>query len=168
MLHAQSTTKPTVEEQRDKYGTDCAYANFFAGPAASVGGTATRESVFAGVTFGQYFAAPLGKGLGATPQFELGAVGPLPGGHRIDGTASVNYAFINKIPRREMYPSLALGYTRFFVTGNAVNFGAAFDFARRANSDALWRIEVKDYYLFTGPQQHVLSVRLGFGKLIAD
>jgi putative flippase GtrA len=30
------------------------------------------------------------------------------------------------------------------------------------------RIEFRDYYLFTAPQQHVVGLRIGFGKFIAD
>jgi len=74
--------------------------------------------------------------------------------------------FANKVPNRSVYPFLTGGYTRMFATGNAVNFGPGVDFGK--DDEHLIRIELRDYYLFTGPQQHVLSLRIGFGKFIAD
>ena len=119
--------------QRD-YGTDCAYENVFFGPSASVGGTADRAPFTAGVTIGQYFAKTLGHGMTGSPQFELGVVGPLPGGYPLDGLVSVDYMFANKLPRRNVYPFLTAGYTRMFVTGNAVNFGFGIDLGKEGSA----------------------------------
>lgn len=148
-------------------GTDCAYTNFFIGPSASAGGSAARLTGTSGVTIGQYFARTMGSGMVASPQFELGLAGPLPGGHAVDGLFSKNAMFANRIPRRAMYPSLTGGYTRMFATGNAVNFGIGFDFGENEYK-RLVRIELRDYYLFTGPRQHVVGLRIGLGKFIAD
>lgn len=54
-----------------------------------------------------------------------------------------------------------------FVTGNAVNFGLGFDRGREEYKRIV-RIEVRDYYLPSGPQQHVFGLRIGLGKFIAD
>ena len=148
-------------------GTDCAYANVFVGPAAATGDGTTKATFSGGLTFGQYFARPLGKGLVASPQFELGVIGPLPHGYPLDGLASVDFMFANKLPHRNLYPFLTGGYTRMFATGNAVNFGLGLDLGVK-NSDTLVRIELRDYYVFTGPEQHVVGLRIGLGKLIAD
>jgi len=148
-------------------GTDCAYENIFVGTAVSAGGNTIRPSFTGGITFGQYFARTLGEGLNASPQFELGVVGPLPGGYPLDGLASVNFMFANKIPHRGLYPSFTGGYTRMFATGNALNFGLGIDFGKD-EARRLIRIELRDYYLFTGPRQHVIGLRIGFGKFIAD
>jgi hypothetical protein len=148
-------------------GTDCAYENIFVGPSLSAGGNSEKVTFTGGVTIGQYFARTLGKGIFPSPQFELGMVGPLPGGHPIDGFASVDAMFANKIPHRHLYPSLTVGYSRMFVTGNAVNFGLGFDFGKHEDK-RLVRVELRDYYLFSGPRQHVFGLRIGFGKFIPD
>ena len=148
-------------------GTDCAYANAFVGPSLSAGGNSEKASFTGGVTIGQYFARTLGKGIFASPQFELGMVGPLPGGHPVDGFASVDAMFSNKSPPHRLYPSLTVGYSRMFVTGNAANFGLGIDFGKDEYKRIV-RIELRDYYLFSGPRQHVVSLRIGFGKFIAD
>ena len=167
---ARAQTQPPAHPP-DPYGsglgTDCAYENYLAGPSFSAGGRVAQPSFTGGVTFGQYFARTLGKGVVASPQFELGVVGPLPGGHPIDGLGSFNLMFANKVPHRSLYPFLTGGYTRIFDTGNAANFGLGIDFGKHEDK-RLMRIEIRDYYLFSGPRQHVLSLRIGFGKLIAD
>ncbi len=147
-------------------GTDCAYENVFIGPALSTGNP-MRATFTGGVTIGQYFARPLGKGIVASPQFEFGIVGPLPHGHPLDGLASVDFMFANKLPQRSLYPFVTGGYTRLFATGNAANLGFGFDVGKK-DSEKTLRIELRDYYLFTGPQQHIIGLRLGFGKFIAD
>lgn len=159
---AQSTSMPAAPTPQKDYGTDCAYANFFLGPAASLS-SATHVTGTAGITFGMYSASP--SRLNASPQFELGIAGPLPG-HPLDGLVSANYMFATKVPHREIYPSLTAGYTRFFVTGNAINFGIGVDLGNR--NDALVRLEVRDYFLISQPDQHIVALRVGFGKLIAD
>ena len=165
MARAQSQpSAPRPDPYAHGLGTDCAYENFFAGPSISIGGNAPTFT--GGVTIGQYFARTLGRGVTASPQFELGIVGPLPGGHPIDGLAGFDLMFANKLPHRSAYPSLTGGYTRMFATGNAVNFGMGVDFGK--DDEHLIRVELRDYYLFTGPQQHVIGLRIGFGKFIAD
>jgi putative flippase GtrA len=167
-VHAQTQLGPTrTAPYSEGLGTDCAYENVFAGPAASAGGNATGATFTAGVTGGQYFARTLGKGIAASPQFELGIVGPLPGGHPLDGLAGFDLMFANKIPQRSLYPFLTGGYTRMFVTGNAVNAGLGIDFGKDEYKRVV-RIELRDYYLFTGPRQHVFGLRIGFGKFISD
>lgn len=166
MAHAQSGRAP-LDSYSQGLGTDCAYENVFAGPTISAGGNIPTPTFTGGVTFGQYFARTLGKGITASPQFELGFVGPLPGGHPVDGLASFDLMFANKVPRRSLYPFLTGGYTRMFVTGNAVNFGLGLDFGKDEYKEVV-RIELRDYYLFTGPQQHVIGLRIGLGKFVAD
>jgi putative flippase GtrA len=160
-------TKPQSEPYEGSLGTDCAYENIFVGPIASMGGNRAQASMVGGVTIGQYFARTFGRGVTASPQFELGVIGPLPGGYPLDGLAGFNLMFANKVPRHELYPSFTAGYTRMFATGNAANFGVGLDIGKR-ESDKLMRIELRDYFLFTGPQQHVVALRIGFGKFIAD
>jgi putative flippase GtrA len=160
-LHAQ--TQPAPHD----YGTDCAYENIFLGPSVSAGGSTTQPTFTGGVTGGMYFARPLGDRIMPAPQFELGIVGPLPRGHALDGLFSFDYMFAQKIPHRGLYPFATAGYTRFFVTGNAANFGLGLDFGPQ-NSARLTRIELRDYLVFTGPHQHVVSLRIALGKLIPD
>jgi putative flippase GtrA len=153
---------------RDPYagglGTDCAYENLFLGPA---GGSNQSPTFTGGITIGQYFARTMGTGIVASPQFELGLVGPLRGGHPVDGLVSVDAMLANKLAHRHAYPFATVGYTRMFATGNAVNFGFGVDFGKDEFKRII-RLEVRDYYLFTGPQQHVVGLRIGFGKFIAD
>ena len=147
-------------------GEDCAYTNVFAG-AVIAAGQAARPTAMAGVTFGQYFTRSEGKGLTASPQFEIGIVGPLPGGHPLDGLASLNYMVSGKLPRQPRFVFGTAGYTRLFATGNAVNFGLGIDLGKQG-SGSLRRLELRDYFLFTGPQQHVIGIRFAFGSLIDD
>src|SRR5580658_10746380 len=67
------------------------YVNFFAGPAASTGNSADKATLTGGVTLGEYFARTVGQRVVPSLQLELGAVGPLPGGHALDGLASINW-----------------------------------------------------------------------------
>jgi len=163
--HGQASTPSP--EYASKPGTDCAYENVFFGPSASLAGSANKATFTGGVTLGQYFARTLGHGITGSPQFELGIVGPLPGGHALDGLVSVDYMFANKLPRRHVYPFLTAGYTRLFVTGNAVNFGLGVDFGKDEYK-RLVRVELRDYYVFTGPPQHVLGLRIAFGRFLND
>jgi hypothetical protein len=75
--------------------------------------------------------------------------------------------FANRVTDRRLYPSFTLGYTRMFVNGNAVNFGVGVDFGHDEYK-RLFRVELRDYYLFTGPRQHVFGLRIGLGKFISD
>jgi putative flippase GtrA len=164
----RAQTGPAVSLPREGgLGTDCAYANWFIGPGWAAGGKLALNTFTGGVTFGQYFARRFGNGMTASPQFELGVVGPLPGGTKVDGFGSVNAMFANRVPGRSLYPSLTLGYTRMFVNGNAVNFGVGLDFGKNEYK-GLIRVELRDYYLFTGPRQHVFGVRFGMGRFISD
>jgi len=161
----QTQTAPAPPDPYSRgFGTDCAYANIFAGPAVAA---KDNVSFTGGVTIGQYFARTLGTGINASPQFELGVVGPLQGGHPIDGLASMDAMFAGKVPHRRLYPFLNVGYSRMFATGNAANFGLGFDFGKHEYKRIV-RIELRDYYLFTGPRQHVVGLRIGFGKFIDD
>lgn len=148
-------------------GTDCAYENWFVGPAATSGGRLSLNTFTGGVTIGQYFARPLGRGVTYSPQFELGLVGPVPHGKDVDGLVSMDVMFANKVPGRRLYASATAGYTRMFVTGNAVNFGAGIDFGKNEYKQ-LFRLELRDYYLFTGPNQHVFALRFGLGRFVSD
>jgi hypothetical protein len=87
--------------------------------------------------------------------------------HAIDGLVGINAMFANKLPHRSDYPFLTGGYTRILATGNAVDFGLGIDFGKDEYK-RLIRIELRDYYLFTGPRQHVFGFRIGLGKFIAD
>jgi putative flippase GtrA len=166
-VHAQTQSGSSQpHSDSEDWGADCAYESIFAGPAVSTPGS-TQSTFTAGVTIGQYFAKTLGKGITASPQFELGIVGPLPRGFPLDGLVSMDFMFANKIPHRDVYAFLNGGYTRMFVTGNAVNFGLGVDIGKNGTEKAV-RIELRDYYLFTGPRQHVVGLRMGFGKFIAD
>jgi putative flippase GtrA len=165
VAHAQTQSDPAKPAPfAEDLGTDCAYENIFVGPAVSARDKITFTG---GVTIGQYFARTLGEGITGSPQFELGVIGPLPGGYPLDGLVSVDYMFANKIPHRDLYPFFTVGYTRMFATGNAANFGLGLDFGK-TKSDTVIRIELRDYYLFTGPRQHVVGLRIGFGKFVAD
>lgn len=159
--HAQPGRLPNAptSSHRD-YGLDCAYENVFFGPAASLF-KPTHLAGTAGITFGQYAAKP--SRLSASPQFEIGVAGPLPA-HPVDGFVSADYMFASKFPHHDVYPSLTAGYTRFFITGNAVNFGVGADLG----TPSPVRIEIRDYWLLSQPEQHLLDLRIALGKLIAD
>jgi hypothetical protein len=161
VCNAQTQSHPTLPEPySEDLGTDATYANVFVGPSFTARDL-TKPSFTAGVTLGPYFARTLGKGFFPSPQFELGVVGPLPGGHPLDGLVSINEMFAAKIPHHDLYPFLTGGYTRVFATGHAVNFGAGIDIGKEYKR--IIRIEVRDYYLLTGPKQHVFGLRIGFG-----
>ena len=171
MAHSLSAKKRIRQNEthkaRNRFRKDLIKEQIKGFTAAITGGNAEKASLSGGVTIGQYFARTLGKGIFASPQFELGMVGPLPGDHPVDGFASVDAMFSNKIPHHRLYPSLTVGYSRMFVTGNAANFGLGIDFGKDEYKRIV-RIELRDYYLFSGPRQHVVSLRIGFGKFIAD
>jgi putative flippase GtrA len=158
LTHLPSAPTPPSHD----YGVDCAYANIFLGPSAALAAS-HRVAGTAGITFGQYAARP--SHFAASPQFELGIAGPI-AAHPIDGLVSANYMFATKIRHRDLYPSFTAGYTRFFVSGNAINFGVSFDLVRQKNN--LIRLELRDYFLISQPQENIFSLRFGLGKLIPD
>ena len=164
IARAQSTNLPSnPSPQTRDYGVDCAYTNIFAGAAATIS-PATHPAVTAGITFGQYAARP--ARITPVPQFELGIIGPLTN-HPLDGFVSADYMFATKIPQLNLYPSITAGYTRLFVTGNAINFGIGLDLGR-AQSSVLTRIELRDYLLLSSTPKHIVGLRIGLGKLIPD
>lgn len=165
---AQGTSGQSMQpaDTQQDYGVDSAYANVFFGPAFATG-SGLKPTGIVGVTIGQYFTRAPGKGLIASPQFELGVIGPISGGYSLDGFIGFDVMFSAKLSRAPRFLFATAGYTRLFVTGNAVNFGVGLDLGKH-QKDSLLRLEVRDYFLFTGPQQHVVGLRLAFGKLIAD
>jgi len=159
----------SVSDEIDKngYDTDSAYLNVFGGPVVGFRNGTMKPTAIAGVTAGQYFARTLGKGEKLSPQFGLGVIGPLTDGNPMDGMVFFDYMLANKLPAHHQYLSATVGYTRLFVTGDAVDFGCGFDFGRH-EYDRILRVELRDYYLFDGPRQNILSLRMAFGKFISD
>ncbi len=143
------------------------YANVFAGPLVATGGSATKLAGTAGITVGEFQVKPLKKGVGMAPELELGIIGPIPNGHNIDGLASINAQFANELSRHDIFPFLTGGLSRIFLTGSALNFGIGFEHSVRG-SDTVVRFELRDYYLSTGPQQHLISLRVALGTIISD
>jgi len=140
------------------------YVNVFAGPLVATGGGATKLAGTAGITVGEYQVRPLGK---AVPEIELGIIGPIPRGHDIDGLASFNLHFATAVPHHNLIPFVTGGLSRIFVSGNALNFGIGFEHSVR-ESDTVLRFELRDYYLSTGPQQHLIALRVSLGSIISD
>jgi hypothetical protein len=168
MAAAQGSKEPEDSvPDAPNLGADAAYLNVFVGPAASVKSGVGQGSFTSGVTFGEYYARKFGRGIAASPQFELGLVGGLPHSPYVDGLFSIDEMISSKIPHHALYPSITVGYSRLFVTGNAINAGIGIDFGKREYK-RLMRIEVRDYYVLTSPQQHIVGLRIGFGKLVPD
>jgi hypothetical protein len=147
----------------DVYG----YGNVFAGPALATGGSTQKLAGTAGVTLGLFQAKSRKWGFGTTPVFELGVIGPIPAGRSLDGLFSANGMFTTTVPHHEVFPFFTAGYTRVFATGNAINFGTGIDLGNR-KSDRIVRIEFRDYYLFTSPQQNIVELRMAFGSAFSD
>jgi hypothetical protein len=165
---SQQTNKASATEGAGYGGGDVyGYVNVFAGPAFPIGDSSVKFAGTAGVTLGTFQAKPLGKSFGTSPALELGVIGPVPGGRDVDGLFSANGVFSTIVPHHEAFPFFTGGYTRVFATGNAINLGVGIDFGRR-KSDRIIRIEVRDYYLFTRTQQHILGLRIAFGNIFSD
>jgi len=163
---ASSTRTSAVKDVRS--GNDVfGYANVFAGPAFATGGSTQKLAGTAGVTLGLFQAKSRKWGFGTIPVFELGIIGPIPAGRSLDGLFSANGVFTTTVPHHEAFPFFTAGYTRVFATGHAINFGTGIDLGNR-KSDRLIRIEFRDYYLFTSPQQNIVELRMAFGSAFSD
>jgi hypothetical protein len=163
---ASSTTTTATKDvsyDNDVYG----YGNVFAGPAFATGGSTHKLAGTAGVTLGLFQAKSRKWGFGTTPVFELGVIGPIPAGRSLDGLFSANGMFTSTVTHHEAFPFFTAGYTRVFVTGNALNFGTGIDLGNR-KSDRLIRIEFRDYYLFSSSQQNIVELRMAFGSAFSD
>jgi len=66
----------------------------------------------------------------------------------------------------KLFPFVSSGYTRFFGTGNAINFGGGVDY--RLNNNHAIRFEVRDYYSFSSPGEHNVALRIGLVTYITD
>jgi hypothetical protein len=134
-------------------------ASVFAGAGAQVSNRQSLAAWQLGATIGivvpnTYFGM----------SFEGGYVGPWSRPRAGSAIFSANYVSQwDSSARSRFKPFLTVGYTRLFGTGNAVNYGAGFDYHLDA-SHAI-RIEVRDYYSPTDQIQHNVAVRIGFVKL---
>ena len=86
---------------------------------------------------------------------ELGATGPI-ASRPMDGTFSINYqsTFFPKSNRHReaqkfILPFVTAGYTRYFVTGNAVDYGAGVNWRIKGGSEHStgMRIEYREAYI---------------------
>ena len=63
-------------------------------------------------------------------------------------------------------PLAAVGYTRFFEVGHSIDYGLAYAFPID-NLHAL-QVEVRDYRVFSNPDQHNVVLRVAWLLSIAD
>lgn len=64
-----------------------------------------------------------------------------------------------------------IGYSRLFETGHALDYGLSYSFpmpgAKKDSTDSM-RIELRDYYTFSNPNQHNIMLRIGWMKEETD
>ena len=165
---ATSTQVATAHNGSSDWEGAYGYANILVGSAVATGGGATKLVGAAAITVGGFELKPIKKGFGVAPALELGVIGPIPHGHAADGIVSLNATFETVPSRHDEFPFLTGGYSRIFVTGNALNFGVGLDLPYHQSDRRIVRIEIRDYYLATGPRQHILELRIGLGSLFSD
>ena len=69
-------------------------------------------------------------------------------------------------PREHGFPLARIGYTRFFETGNALNYGVAYAYPLDKSHSV--QVEARDYWVFTSPQQHDVVLRMAWLVGIPD
>jgi hypothetical protein len=146
------------------------YGSIFAGSTASIA-DATRGGGIVGASIGGLVAHRSLRAF-TFPGFdmELAAVRPVQPGSALDGIFSFNLqpAWTNK--SNTVAPYLTAGYSRVFVSGNAINFGSGINLLTKAMADHHYfvRIEARDYYTFATQRQHLVNLRVAFCFGIPD
>ena len=96
---------------------------------------------------------------------ELGVIGPVANGTPVDGYVSVDLHAPLAPERLKFQPQVLFGYSRLFVTGHALDYGLALALPRwwgRKQDGKSLRLEVRDYWTFTNPNQHNVMLRVGW------
>jgi len=101
--------------------------------------------------------------------FELGVIGPIQNERPVDGIFTFNME-PTFVTNRARYGRtfLTAGYSRLFITGNAVDFGGGLDLHYSQKSARFLRVSVRDYYTFADRQQNNVTLRIDFLKFLAD
>lgn len=117
-----------------------------------------------GLFFGGYSTGSLLHPAFPGVVFELGLAGHTPS-HAVDGVVSINLQptyYLDRHPnnskRQHAFAFVNGGYTRFFATGNAADYGGGVIWRRKGSTDdfADTRFEYREYYLAgVGRQQEV-------------
>ena len=145
------------------------YGSLVASPVADIG-TATHGGGMVGASLGGVVAHRTLRAF-MFPGFdmELAAIHPLQPGQRTDGIFSFNLqpGFALKADQH-VVPYLTAGYSRIFVSGNSLNFGAGVNLLPRNGSGHFVRIEARDYYTFASERQHLVTLRFAFCFTIPD
>jgi len=95
---------------------------------------------------------------------EFGLIGPQ--AHRSNASAYMSYDFRTPIgPLIHGYLPMGLvGYSRFFETGHALDYGLALALPtskKRTGRFQFMTVELRDYWTFANPNQHNVVLRLG-------
>ncbi len=148
-----SNAAPTKSQSKDSYysrlGILCG-----AGASTSSANTSSLVGCGAGMTLLPF------------PVFiEAGVMGPMANGRAVSGYLSLD-GNISLAPTGLKYAPMALvGYSRLFEAGNALDYGLALAmprFGEEKNSENSLRLELRDYYTFSNPQQHNVMLRIGW------
>jgi len=127
---------------------------------------------------------PLECGVGGSiiPVFtwtEAGIMGPLLGRNSFSGYLTNDFTTFlpitkaqRKLNKAKWVPYGFVGYTRFFETGNAIDFGGGVDIALKHNHESYTRhsirVEVRDYWNYSGTSQHTTLLRIGWMGWLQD
>jgi hypothetical protein len=139
---------------------------FFGGSGLTNNSDSTRGSIHFGleyeqlkpVRFGHYSPGMLLEGGYAFPTrcFDDGF-----------GLFSMNYAGAYILGKPDDYLLFyTTGYSRLFGQGNAINYGAGYEHV--LSKDRSIRLEMRDYYTFTGQRGHNLALRVAYMIHIED
>ena len=156
---AQPPSLPSAPQPAAPQKPTQAYAGIvlgtFCGAGASSSSVATKPTVGCGFG-GDLLLIPV--------FFEFGIMGPQANRSYLSGYMSIDA----KIPVRNIdskyLPVLIGGYTRFFETGHALDYGVALAIPRKpADSEGhSLQIELRDYWTFANPDQHNVMLRVGW------
>jgi hypothetical protein len=154
---ASAQTLPDApEEQVVAKDTGGAYdyafwAGWGCGAGASASSVALKPTLQCGVIFG-----------GPLFHLEAEVMGPQANQSAVSGYLSVNSALplasAKQFGKKHGAPLLVGGYTRMFETGNALDYGLAYELPTDAGHSI--QVEVRDYWAFSSPSQHNVVLRV--------
>ena len=137
-------------------GSYTARLGYFCGSGVSMNATQQSPTVGCGA----------GMTLVPIPIFlEFGVMGPQVNRSYMSGYMSVDGTVPLIRTKKNTEVQGLLGYTRFFETGHALDYGLSYSFpmpGSNKDSTGSMRIELRDYYTFANPDQHNIMLRLGW------
>ena len=128
----------------------------FCGTGAGHSSIATRPTVGCGAGMNFLLYLPF--------FFEFGVMGPQADSSYVTGYLSFDLKIPPRPVERKYLPVLILGYSRLFETGNALDYGIALAISRKPDDGEprSLQIELRDYYTFASPNQHMVMLRVGW------